>query len=318
MPRPATISLVNCPTYPAEEPDRLTRTLDRMSTYVANAAGLGADLVAFPEVCNWLGAPDWATKSEPLDGPSVTAMQEAARQAGVYVVCPLLTVTDGTLHNSSVLIGRSGEIAGVYHKNFLTHGELDAGIIPGTEAPVFETDFGRVGLCICFDLNYWEVGSALRDNRAELVIWSSMWDGARMLARWAIEFGFSMGAVYSNRSTVVDLVGRELVSLSRQVYDLTNGRAAPLVTTTIDMDRRALHHDYNLGRLEALYEKYGPTAAYAEWLPHECLLILGSQTPGKSTDDLIAEFGLEPMREYAARARRDRLRALEGTYLPGR
>ena len=32
-------------------------------------------------------------------------------------------------------------------------GELDIGILPGTETQVFETDLGRVGLCICFDLN---------------------------------------------------------------------------------------------------------------------------------------------------------------------
>ena len=74
----------------------------------------------------------------------------------------------GNRRNSVVLIGRDGEIKGVYHKNSPTHGELDIGIIPGTDTPVFETDFGRLGLCICFDFNYWEVGAELCENKSEL------------------------------------------------------------------------------------------------------------------------------------------------------
>jgi hypothetical protein len=86
------------------------------------------------------------------------------------------------------------------------------------------------------------------------------------------------------------------------------------VVATLDLDRRLLHHDYNVCGLRPLYEKYGPTAAYAEWLSHECLLILGSRLPDRSTDELIEEFGLEPMRDYLARVRRSRQLALDGVY----
>ena len=81
-------------------------------------------------------------------------MSRKAKQHNLYVVCPLGTIENGNKYNSSVLIGRNGEIVGVYHKNFPTHAELDIGIIPGIEAPAFQTDFGRVGLSICFDINY--------------------------------------------------------------------------------------------------------------------------------------------------------------------
>ena len=43
-----------------------------------------------------------------------------------------------------------------------------------------------------------------------------------------------------------------------------------------------------------------------------------TKTPGVSSDELIREFGLETMRDYFARARRDRQRALQGTYLAPR
>jgi predicted amidohydrolase len=312
MPRNATISIVSYPVLPPDISDRLIQTLARMDKYVDDAATVGSDLVAFPEICNTLGAAEpW--QFEDLDGPTITAMGKKAREHRMYVVCPLGTLdSEGRRRNSSVLLGRDGQIEGVYHKNFPTHGELDIGIVPGTEAPVFETDFGRVGLCICFDLNYWEVGSQLCGNRAELVIWSSMWDGARMLTKWAIEFGFYMGGMHSGKSTFVDICGREILSLRRDIAD-RSGRS-PVATATLDLDRRLLHHDYNIEGLKPLFDKYGPTSAFTEWRSEECLLIFGSELPGVSSDELIAEFGLEPMRDYLARARRDRERALNGTY----
>jgi len=303
---------VNYPPLPPEEPDRLARTLEHMGAFVDQAAATRSDLVAFPEICNTVGAAEpW--QFEPLDGPTIAAMTAKARQHRLYIVCPMGTIdAEGRRRNSSVLIGRDGTILGIYDKYFPTHGELDLGVVPGSETSVFKTDLGRVGLCICFDLNYWEVGAGLCENRAELVIWSSMWDGARMLSKWAIEFGFAMGGVCSGRSTFVDVCGRELLSIRRDISDA--GGRSPVVTATLDLDRRLLHHDFNIERLKPLFAKYGPTSVYAEWKSEECLLILGSELPGISTDELIAEFSLEPMREYLARARRDRWRAISGTY----
>ena len=311
MSRSATISLASYKPLRPDEPGRAKKTLDRMGEHVDQAAKLNSDLVAFPEICSHLGASDpW--QCEPLDGPTITAMAAKARQHGIYVVCPLPTADGGVRHNSSVLLGRDGRIAGVYHKNFPTHHELGVGIVPGTETPVFETDFGRVGLCVCFDLNYREVGSGLCADRAELVIWSSMWTGKRMMGRWAIEFGFYMGGTHAGQSSFIDLAGREIVSAGRNVSDAAG--AAPLVTATLDLDRRLLHHDGNIDPLKRLYEEHGPTAAYAEWIADECLVVFGSRLPGVSSDELIEEFGLETMRDYLAHVRRDRQRALDGTY----
>lgn len=112
------------------------------------------------------------------------------------------------------------------------------------------------------------------------------------------------------------MVGREIINLNRNIYNSTGGSGSPIVSATIDMDRRLLHHDSNVGRLKKIYEKYGSNSVYAEWLNNECLLIIGSQMPDVSTDQIIEEFDLETMRNYLARARRDRKRALQGTYRP--
>jgi len=312
MRQPITVSLVMLPYLPAEIPDRLDSVLSKMSVLVDQAAAIGADLVAFPEMCNTWGAADpW--QSESLDGRTLSAMAKKARQRSVYILCPMLTLIDGVCHNSAVLIDRSGALLGYYHKNFPTHMELDHGVLPGTQTPVFETDRGRIGMAICFDLNYWEVGSSLCAGKAELVIWPSMWKGARMLTRWAVEFNFAMGAVSADEAMFVDLAGREINSAARAALEPL--QAAPLHTTTIDLDKRVIHHDYNLERLPALFQKYGPLAAFVEHIPQECLVIFNSLIAGKSSDELIVEFGLEPMRDYLARARRDRRLVLEGKYV---
>ena len=313
MPRFLTLSLAMLPYLPPDAPARLEQTRARLCQLIDQAAATRADLVAFPEMCTTDGSANlW--QFEALDGPTLTAVAEKARQRHIYVVCPLLTLEDGKRYNSSVLIGRDGSRVGRYHKVFPTHWEMDQGILPGAETPVFETELGWVGLSICFDINYWEVGSGLGANRAELVIWSSTWEGGRQLMRWPIEFGFHLGAVCTDHASAVDLAGRPVASLARSTLDRVG--SAPLLNATLDLDRRLLHHDFNLDRLPPLFQKYGQTAAFVEHLGHECLLIFGSQFPGRSSDDLIAEFGLEPMRDYLAGVRRDRQLALAGRYVP--
>ncbi len=277
MARNVKISLAMHQPISGDEPGRLRAALKSMGDCVDHSAALGSELVAFPEICAQFGSSDrW--KFEGLDGPTLTAMAAKARRHGIYVVCPLPTMDGELRRNSSVLIGRDGVIVGVYHKNFPTHGELNVGIVPGTETPVFETDFGRVGLSICFDLNYWEIGSGLCANRAELVIWSSMWTGRRMMGKWAMEFGFHMGGVHAQAAAFIDMAGREVAHGERTVSDRTG--ATSLITATLDLDRRLLHHDYNIARLQPLYAKYGPAAASAEWIAEECMLIFGSRMDG--------------------------------------
>lgn len=317
MPRPVKISLVSFRTLPAEAPDRHAKTLTRMAGCVDESAARGSALVAFPETCPYLASGETWAATEPLDGPTLATMRAKASEHGIYVVCPLATEDEGVHRNSSVLIGRDGAIAGIYHKNALTHEELDVGMIPGTETPVFETDFGQVGLCICFDMFHWEVGARLAAGGAELVIWSSMPPGGRWVGRWPMEFGFHLAAVCSNRCTVVDVAGREIVMNRGVIADATGNAVPPLTTTTIDLDRRLLCHDFNLKRLKDVCAKYGSHNLHIEWDRGECLVIFGSLMPDVSTDALMAEFEMETMHDYLQRSRRSCQQAIEGTYRPG-
>ncbi|MHC4559244.1 MAG: carbon-nitrogen hydrolase family protein, partial [Planctomycetota bacterium] len=78
-----------------------------------------------------------------------------ARENNCYIVYSAhREMPDGTRRNSSVLIDRNGNVAGIYNKNHPTIGEIEKGILCGRDAPVIECDFGRVAMAICFDLNF--------------------------------------------------------------------------------------------------------------------------------------------------------------------
>ena len=57
---------------------------------------------------------------------------------------------DGSWRNSCIVLDREGKTAGIYDKNFPTIGEMESGIIAGTDIPVIQCDFGRVACVICF------------------------------------------------------------------------------------------------------------------------------------------------------------------------
>ena len=81
----------------------------------------------------------------------------------------------GYTSNAAVLFDRKGEVAGIYRKAhpvaYVNSDELEGGITPGAEYPVFDCDFGRLGVQICWDMQFQEGWDALAKKGAELVAW---------------------------------------------------------------------------------------------------------------------------------------------------
>ncbi len=308
MGKSARISLVNLNRIPKLSSNWEKQIVELIGNHIKLSAHLKNDLVAFPENCNNSSEKEFE-HFEKLDGFIISKIAECARKNNIYVVLPVLTIENGVRYNSSILINRRGIIEGIYHKNFPTFEELKHGILPGKIVPVFKTDFGRLGLCICFDLNFWEVGSALAKKGAELIIWSSMWPGGRMLSRWAIEFGFSVAAVCSKESNFVDVAGRELKSV--QNYLNKEAGFSPIKYSKINLDQRLLHQDNNIDLLNQLYKKYGQEAFSIEFIDDECLIVFASNLQNISSDNLMKEFGLKTMQEYLNEVRLERKKIIK-------
>jgi predicted amidohydrolase len=98
------------------------------------------------------------------------AIAEKARQYKSYVVAGLLESEGGRTYNTAVLVDREGRIAGKYRKTHLPLAEVEDGITPGSDYPVFDTDFGRIGILICWDYVFPEPTRILRLKGAEIVL----------------------------------------------------------------------------------------------------------------------------------------------------
>ena len=137
------------------------RPLEEVAALVDAEGAKGADLIAIPETCR--GQDEKSV--EALDGPTVSAMAKLASKNRTYIVCPIDRKEEARRFNSAVLLDRQGQVACVYDKLYPVWQEeclKKPAVIPGSSAEVYQTDFGRVGLAICFDVNWGGCGSSFR------------------------------------------------------------------------------------------------------------------------------------------------------------
>jgi predicted amidohydrolase len=122
------------------------------------------DLVCLPELC--VGLKVIST----IPGVETERIGELARKHGMYVVVPIYVQKEKGVFNCSVLIDRNGEVAGRYEKVHLWPWEAPVfGVKAGNSFPVFKTDFGGLGLCICHDHQFPETARCLALAGAEVI-----------------------------------------------------------------------------------------------------------------------------------------------------
>ena len=201
---------------------------------------------------------------------------------------------DGTWRNSSVLIGRDGQIVGTYNKNHVVIEETTkAGILCGRDAPVFECDFGRVAFAICFDLNFDELRLKYAKAKPDLILFSSMYHGGLMQAYWAYSCrAHFVGAIAGLPCEIRDPLGG-LVASNTNYFDF--------VVADVNLDCRLAHLDYNWSRLRAMNAKYGPKVTIKDPGFLGSVLIT-SEHETVTADEMIAEFEIELLDDYMARA----------------
>ena len=148
---------------------------------VSEAARAGAKIICLPELFSTgynlrvLGD-RFSTLAQTLQGPTITALRNAAKEHGVYVVAPIALekTIPGVVYNSAVCIDDKGELAGVYDKNHLCGGEK-LYFAKGHAYPVFDTPYGRLGIMICYDAGFPEVARILALQGVELLLCPSAW-----------------------------------------------------------------------------------------------------------------------------------------------
>src|SRR5271165_6125955 len=300
--RPVRVATVSHrPSSGVDSPAGMDRLIKGAQLYIERAARMGADLVAFTEIYPQLALADPFHHAEPSEGGSLLRVRELARQHRLIIVWPRLEYDPvRNLRNTSVLVGRDGELIGRHDKMFPTIPELEKGVIPGTVAPAFETDMGLVGLMICFDLNFPEVRVALKQSKPDLVVFSSMYRGGLQAQALAYELrAFVVTAIASELGLIIDRAGR---IIKESTYEA-------LAVASINTNSVSLHMDFNWTKMDAMLAKYGPALTF-DYHTREAFFVIASARD-EDIEAMIKEFQLEPADAYFDRSRRVRAEMLE-------
>jgi predicted amidohydrolase len=150
----------------------------------------GSDLVVLPELwAHGAWAYDlWEETSEPLDGPTVSAMRVAARDAGVLLHAGSIAErAEGALYNTSVLIDAAGDVVATYRKiHRFGFGEGEGMLMSaGDDVVTWPGPDTVLGLATCYDLRFPEMFRLLVDSGAETFVVASSWP-LRRLEHWRL------------------------------------------------------------------------------------------------------------------------------------
>lgn len=145
--------------------------LKRAESLIAEAAAGGADLVLFPEMytTGYTAGHEIFELAEPACDKTFERMSAAASKHSVHVVYGYPELRRQRVFNSANFIDDKGELIGTYAKTHLFEGERKH-FTPGSEYPVFDTCFGRVGMEICYDIEFPEPSRRLAAKGAKIII----------------------------------------------------------------------------------------------------------------------------------------------------
>ena len=224
-------------------------------------------------------------------------LQELAAEYGMYILAglPLWEGNPQKLYTSATLFGRTGEVEGIYRKIHPTESEMDQGVVAGTDPGIFDLDFGRIGVLICFDVGWPDEWRKLRDLGAELVCWLSFYDGGLPLQAYAWTHKYYVvTSVRGKTACFIDMTG--------MVMDRTT-QWTQLAIRDLNLDRKVFHVDWNKAKIPAMMRDCGG-AIEIHGYQEEGYFTLEPKDDSVSIDDLIQQYGLETYEAYHARVTR--------------
>jgi predicted amidohydrolase len=235
--------------------------------------------------------------AETVPGPISEELSALACRYQTYIAFGLLRTDGERFFNSLVLLDRTGAPVWIYDKVSLVSSELECGIAPGQLPSSYQCDFGRVGGAICFDINFSELAEIYSRQDVELLLFASNFPAGRLLDAWVIRYGFAIaGSTLYDYNRVIDCTGA------------TVGRTSdinPATTAVLNLNRRVVHMDWNLEKLDRMRTKYAGDVI-VEDMRDEATCVVTSLKRGLEVADLISEFEVERLPDYLDRSRRTR------------
>lgn len=213
---------------------------DRILQAVDNAGALNPDIIVIGECMYDRGiVGTYRERSESEKGVMIPLLREKAKQYHSYIIYNLHESDNGEYYNTSILLDREGKTAGKYRKTHLTLTELEGGLTPGTGYPVFDTDFGRIGMLICYDQYFSATAEAVIAQGAEMIFISTAGDASHKSTARAMDGGVYLVIAGMNASQSAPLgVGpTRIVTPDGEVLAHTDEDLTPVIAE-IDLNEK--------------------------------------------------------------------------------
>jgi predicted amidohydrolase len=157
------------------------KNLERICSFIDEAAARGAKIVALPEVMNLIGDNVGSGGGgETIPGYSTDILAAKAREHGIYVHCGSLREDipgDARAYNTTAMLDPQGRVIATYRKLHTFDITLPDGTIanesarirPGKEIVTVDTELGKLGFSICYDIRFPELYRLLAIQGARLI-----------------------------------------------------------------------------------------------------------------------------------------------------
>ena len=172
---------------------------DRACQYVAQAAEDGADLVILPEMfCCPYVTRNFPVYAEEEGGAGYQILSRAAKENHVYLVGGSVPERDaaGKVYNTSSVFDREGNGIGKHRKMHLFDIDVKGGqrfkesetLTAGNSVTVFDTEFGKIGLNICYDFRFPELARLMALQGARMIVCPAAFNMTTGPAHWDLMF----------------------------------------------------------------------------------------------------------------------------------
>lgn len=143
------------------------------------------DLVLLPELWNvgFFSFDQYKASAEPLHGETLGRLGKAAKKLDAHIFTGSFIERRGDrYYNTCALLDRRGELLADYQKiHLFGYGSREREVLSGGERlAVADTEFGKVGLSICYDIRFPEIYRKLVDMGAEILINCAAWPYPRV------------------------------------------------------------------------------------------------------------------------------------------
>jgi predicted amidohydrolase len=290
--------------YPGLEKrlEQLASMVDRMAQESKSRYGRGLDLAILPETAiTGEAGGDALSHSVAFPGPVADTFARTAREHHCYIIVPTYlreSHDPKRCSNAAVLVNRAGEVAGTYRKvHLVVAGDgktMEGGSTPGQELPVFDCDFGKLGIQICYDMEFDRGWQELARQGAEIIAWPTQSpQTAQPAARAMQQRCYIVSSTWRHNASVFEPTGKIAAQIKPPEQTLVQ---------ELDLSYAILPWSSKLRNGKALQEKYGEKIGFHYYEDEDCG-IFWSNDPRTPVRQMVQSLGLLEAEDELARVR---------------